>query len=121
MGNVSIAIVTPRGAARPDGGEEVIFADVTFSNSYATGGDSITAADWQKLLPRDVVAAAAPFPLTAFQFVEFELGSAGQTVWCDKTNGKFKLFTSGSTESGNVDQSAVTIRGRFARGAFTAP
>lgn len=73
---------------------EAIF-DVTFDNSYPTGGEAIT--------PRD-------FGLTSLDYIDSNQAPGGKSVSWDPVNKKLLVF-SGATEATNAsDQSTLTIR-----------
>jgi hypothetical protein len=103
MGNVAISVVR----RNVTGAQRNVVADVTFSNSYATNGDTIVAADIAKLLP----GAAA---LTDVVFFEYQNPVAGQFAVLDKTNKKFLLFSVAGVQATNAtDQSSVVVRVRL--------
>lgn len=110
MGNVTVAIIK----RDVKGAERSVTADITFSNSYATNGDTIVAADIAKLLPE---AAGGLTDVTEW-FDEND--TAGNFAVLDRPNKKFKAFTVAGVEKGNAtDQSALKIRFRFAYGQVT--
>lgn len=81
--------------------------DVTFDTGYVTGGEDLAP----------VLAAAnhgrAPSLTDASQLTSWRCEElvAGHRAVVDRTNGKLKLYTSGTTEAGNgTDQSAITVR-----------
>jgi hypothetical protein len=74
-----------------------VVADVTFDNSYPTGGESLTAADLG--LP-DVVHLEARQKGVGTRIAEY-----------DYSGSKLKLFTALGTEAANAsDQSAIVVR-----------
>lgn len=80
---------------------------VQFDNSYPTGGESISAGDFQTIMPK----VMAPTISNVQRFYTEPATSAKYAV-LDRTNSKLMLFTNGSTEAGNAsDQSSVTLRG----------
>jgi hypothetical protein len=110
MGNVTVAVVKRNvvGAARQ------VTADITFSNAYATSGDTITAASITALLP------SASAGLADVTFFECQDTATGQFAIFDATNKKFLLFTVAGVQATNAtDQSAVAMRCRFTYGQVT--
>lgn len=95
------------------GAQREVIADVTFDNSYPTGGEAFT--------PNDVDKSAAS--TSSFWFLAPHMNDAtiadNRIVDYDYTNKKLVLKTAGATEATNAsDQSAVTIRvlGRYGGG-----
>lgn len=87
-------------------------ADITFSSSYATNGDTWLAAD---------IEIAMPYinDLTLLEVFLVEPMSAGASVYLDKTNKKLKLYNAAGTEATNAsNQSTVTVRCMFRYESF---
>jgi hypothetical protein len=69
--------------------------DVTFDNSYPTGGEVVTPQN---------------FGLTSLDYIDSNQAPGGKSVSWDQVNKKLLVF-SGATEATNAsDQSALTIR-----------
>lgn len=110
MGNVTVAIVR----RNVTGGQRNVVADITFSSSYATNGDTVVAADISKLLPE------ATNGLSDITFFEYMNPSTGQFAVLDQTNKKFKLYSVAGVEATNAtDQSAIKVRVRMHYGGVT--
>ena len=78
-------------------GARLVAADITFDNSYPTGGEALTPAD---LGLRDILSVAAE-----------QKGVVSRLCEYDYTTQKLKLFTALSTEAANAsDQSTITVR-----------
>jgi len=101
MGNVTAAI-KGRGVR---GSTRWIAVDITGSNSYATNGDTLTAA-----VIAQILGIEGNFQLTDVILFTAEIGNAGHALRLDRTNKKIKFFN-GTTEIANaVDVSAVVCR-----------
>jgi len=111
MGNVTAAIVKRGGGAA---GRYSVDVDFTLSASYATGGDTIVAADIANVLPEG-------YALTDLIQAQFELAALGYACYLDKTNKKIKVFN-GTTEIANATNlSAVVVRCHIQFGQSTGP
>lgn len=80
-----------------------VVADVTFDDSYPTGGESLTAAD---------LGIAGPGNAGSIEYLEAsQKGVASRYVEYDYAAAKLKLFTGLGTEAANAsDQSAIVVR-----------
>lgn len=104
MGNVTAAVVKRNVV----GGARSVIVDITFSNAYATNGDTATAAVIAQILP-DVSNG-----LSGVLFCKYQNDASGKFAVLDAANKKFKLFTVAGVEATNAtDQSAVVIRVRM--------
>lgn len=76
---------------------KAVVVDITFDNSYPTGGEAFAAADVQ---------------LSSIDYVNVDQkGAASRIVNYDYTNSKLMLFTALSTEAANAsDQSTIVVR-----------
>jgi len=86
------------------GNKRCIFAEITFSGTYPTGGEALTAADFGL---RKILMVLGNSTEAAGQT------SAWQVFW-DRTNNKLKLFglavaATGQTEHGNIAYAAVSV------------
>lgn len=74
-----------------------VVADITFDNSYPTGGESLAAAD---------------VGLSSIEYVKAEQkGVASRICEYDYANSKLMLFTALSTQAANAsDQSTIVVR-----------
>ena len=81
------------------GSQRIVVADVTFDNSYPTGGEAIAAGD---------------AGLGAIQFAVTGGNTANTFAW-DYTNGKLLAYvrTTGAEVANTTDLSTTTIRVRF--------
>ena len=113
MGNLTVAI---RGK-RVEGGRRKVVADITFSNSYATNGDSFVAADIQAIAEKLGVVNAAG-DLSGVEVLDSEAGSDGTTVYLDRANKKLKAFK-GAEVANTTNLSAITVRCEFVGPAVT--
>lgn len=85
------------------GSGHAVIADVTFDDSYPTGGESFTPADF--------------WPASPERFLEFDAvtaqqkGVASRICQYDPATQKLKLFTALATEAANLsNQSSITVR-----------
>lgn len=109
MGNLTVTVVK----RNVTGGQRRVIADITYSSSYATNGDTMVAADITKLLPE------ATGGLADVLLATFEDSSLGHAAYLDRTNKKIKAWN-GTTEIANATNlSAVTVRGEFVYGQVT--
>ena len=113
MGNLVVANLKKR----VEGGRRKVVADITFSNSYATNGDSFVAADIAAITKALNVDNAAA-DLTGVEVLDSESGSDGTTVYLDRANKKLKAFK-GAEVANTTNLSAITIRCEFVGPAVT--
>jgi hypothetical protein len=90
MGNLSFSSTTKRAVV---GGHKLVCGKVTFSSSYATGGDSYSPGTFGLSLVHDLLVQ-----------------SDGTFIGVPVSGLKVKLFTALGTESGQVDRSGVTLQ-----------
>lgn len=101
----------------PDGTRRRV-VEITFDNSYATGGEAISAGDLVALTDAQPPSGAAWSVLDIVRF-DAEAGQAGHHVALDRANQKLKAFN-GTTEIANAtDLSALVVRAtvEYAMGA----
>lgn len=111
MGNMTVAIVK----RSVGGGRRKVVADLTFSNSYATGGDTIVAADITKLLPEGhALTDLQEWHLTPRQ-------SLGRHFQLDRTNKKILAFIDTGQVGAATDLSAEVVRATLEYGQVTGP
>ena len=78
------------------GDKRVVFAQVTFDDSYPTGGEALAASDFPSLAAIEEVVVASQSP-----------GGTEQVLY-DRTNKKLMVFTADGTQATNAsDQSGV--------------
>lgn len=92
----------------------VTVADITGQNPYTPGGDLLTAAQVNQLLP-GLGGGAVLTDTSKIQFFTSEVDLSGRTLAINKTTGKILFFLVGA-EAGAIDLSAVTIRCRISYG-----
>lgn len=98
---MAVTIATPTHAAQPivAGNVRMTIRDITFDDSYPTGGESVSASD----LGLQNVLAAIPVVRTA--------GTGSVTaVQYDVENGKLLAYTAAAQVANTTDLSAVTVR-----------
>lgn len=98
---MSLSISIVKRAALGSGA--IVVADVTFDNSYPTGGLSLTASD----LGLQGLAATKPLDYVRAE----QKGVASRICQYDPATAKLKLFTALGTEAANLsDQSSIVVR-----------
>lgn len=92
----------------------ISFVDVTGPASYTTGGEVLTAAQVNQLMPR-LGGGAALADVSKIQFVHSETGPGGHSVAIDRTNQKV-LFFIGPQVAGSTNLGTTTVRIRVKYG-----
>lgn len=93
------------------GNRRVVEFNVTGDSSYATGGESLTAADVNLLMPEYAGQLAATDSDKVLLYVS-ESDSTGRYTSLDKTNDKIMFWAAGAEVAGATNLSAVTIKAR---------
>ena len=94
------------------GVRRVTQATVTGPASYTTGGEALTAAQLNQLMPEfaGVLPATAA---TKVDFFESDRTNTDQYMILDRANSKIMYFTNAGQVAGATNLSAVAIPGRF--------
>lgn len=94
------------------GNERVAIADVTGPASYTTGGEALTAAQLNQLMPQFAGRLAAT-DADKVNFFISDRNASDQYMILDQANDKIMYFTNAGQVGAATNLSAVTIEGRF--------
>lgn len=90
------------------------YIDVTGPASYTTGGETLTAAQVNQMMPK-LGGGLLVTDVTKGQFFESEIDASGRYLVLDRTNQKI-MFWAGTQVAAATNLSAVTIRCRIKYG-----
>jgi len=93
----------------------VTYADVVGPASYTTGGEVLTVAQVNQLLPMLGGALTAVTDINKAQFIESECTATGQTISIDRATGKV-VYWAGAQVGSGTNLSTVTCRVRVKYG-----
>jgi hypothetical protein len=110
----AVTIGTAKGKQRVVQGSRSLFVDIVGPASYLTGGEILTAAQLNELMPEyggNLGAVAADF--AKIEFFESEFDTAARYIIYDRATGKL-MYWQGNTQIANATNlSAVTLRCRI--------
>lgn len=97
------------------GGRRTVYFDCVGPVSYTTGGEVLTAAQLNELMPDygGNLAASVADGFAKIEFFESEIDTSARQIVYDRATGKFMYFIAGVQVANAVNLSAVTIRCRI--------
>ena len=94
------------------GNERMGIVDVTGPASYTTGGESLTAAQINQLMP-EFAGKLAATDADKVEFFMSDRNASDQYLILDQPNDKIMYFTNAGQVAGATNLSAVTIQARY--------